>query len=145
MSWSNEAIEAAAKALEGGSIFGNLEEIGARKMQDIQAGTVYALGRFEVFKKTATYKDPYVTLELNDVLYSGYARAIGNQLIAMTQKAALDPANEAYVTDAKAYTEIPVGMPVVFSDEQSAAGKYKQMDFYREPTDVPAVPEDVTK
>lgn len=130
MAWTNKAVQAAAAALEGGSIFGNLDEIGARKMSDIITGQVYELGRFEVFKKTANYKDPYVTLELNGIIYSGYARAIGNQFISMAQKAALDPVNECYVTEQKAYTEVEVGMPVIFKEEESQAGKYKVMEFY---------------
>jgi hypothetical protein len=129
MAWTNEAVAGLEKSLTAGSIFGNLEEINARKFSDLQVNTTFELQRFEIFLKTEKHADPYVTLELNGAIYSGYARAIGNQLFAAAKQAAKDPANETTVTDLKAYSEIPVGAPVHFIKNRSAAGEYLQLVF----------------
>jgi hypothetical protein len=131
--WNNDMVAAAEKALESGSIFGSLEEISARKINgDLQLGKVMKLGRFEVFIKTANHPDPYVTLELDGAPYSGYSRALGNQLINVSKKVVAIPDSGVTITDQKCYCEIETGLAVHFTKEKSSKGEYMQM-FFGEP------------
>jgi hypothetical protein len=139
MSWTNEAVkEAQAIMQDTGSIFGDLAELQARKISDITIGKVFSLGRFEVLTATKTHDDPFVAFELGGVLYAGYARGIANQLQQMTKGAAKDPANKAFVTPRKCWTEIETNIPVVFAEKVSTAGKYRVMEVYEAPADTPA-------
>lgn len=139
--WSNEAVKNAEAVMnDGGSIFPDLEGNARKITGDIIIGQVYKLNRFEVLRKTQNHDEPFVILELNDgALYSGYARALGNQLISMTTFAAKDPVNEAFVNDRKAWTEISTNIPVIFVKNTSPKGAYLAMEFPTEET-APAAP-----
>lgn len=130
MSWNTNATTAATAVLtDNGSIFGDLAEIQAERLKDIELGKVFQLGRFEILKTTKKQGEPFVIVEADGVIYSGYARAISNQLIQMAQAASADPVNEAYDNQRKAWTEIAVGLPVFFAKQTSDAGEYLIMQI----------------
>lgn len=127
--WNTSAQQSATSVLsEGGSIFGELSEIQSIKLTAVETGKVFQLGRFEIILSTKERKEPFVSLELDGQVYSGYARGVCNQLINMAEAAAADPANGCHVTGRKVWTDLPVGMPVRFADRQSENGAYKIME-----------------
>lgn len=121
----------AAALNKGGSIFGNLEEIGALDInKDITTGVNYEMGRFEVRLKTKKHNSPYVTLELKEVgtenadntykVYSGYASAIGQKLGGLIKQfGTVDGEHLYYEGDFASH-----GLTVFFKDAESDAGSY---------------------
>lgn len=75
------------------SIFGELTELDATKMADFTARVKvqeeeivhHSLGKFEVRLKTKKQKSPYVTMEVDGEIISGYATAVGNKLAALIE------------------------------------------------------------
>lgn len=119
----------AAALNKGGSIFGNLEEIGAKDLnKEIKTGVNYLLGRFEVREKTKKHSSPYVTMELSSMVknksvtfvYSGYASAIGMKLAGLIKQFGTVDGTHLYFDGGHDVH----GLTVFFKNEESEAGEY---------------------
>lgn len=129
MSWTNDAVTSSKSVLnDGGSIFPDLDE-SMKRLKEVEKGKTYKLGRFEVLRTTKAHDEPFIIMELDEAIYSGYGRALGNQLVDMTKAAAVDANNEAYINERKAWTDISTDIPIVFSERTSAKGAYLIMEF----------------
>lgn len=102
------------------------ELAGTKKIKDnLQADTRYKLGRIGVVKETLQYKQPFVALELNGEIYTGYGTALGNQITRLIEDEIAAGNTVGMVNNNRnAYTEDIADIEVYFVKRNSPAGEY---------------------